>query len=61
MAQSNQPAAENCATVWFARLERAKNDHDFVKAAKAVCELRRLGVNVKFAPINGQTGGPVRD
>lgn len=61
MAQSNQAAAENCATVWFARLERAKNDHDFVNAAEAVRELRRLGVDVRFAPINGQVGGPARD
>ena len=50
MSQKKQAAPEDCATVWFARLERAKNDHDFERAAVAVRELRRLGFGVKFSP-----------
>lgn len=44
------PLAEDCATVWFARLERAKAQNDFEAAAVAVRELRRLGVTVRFRP-----------
>ena len=43
-----EPPAEDCATVWFARLEQAKETNDFESAADAVRELRRLGVTVKF-------------
>lgn len=41
---------EDCAAVWFAILERAKNRNDFELAAKAERELRRLGVDVRFVP-----------
>ncbi len=44
--QSNN--VENSPSVWFMRLERAKNLNDFEGAATAVRELRRLGVTVKF-------------
>ena len=50
MAQKRRAVPEDCATVWFARLERAMDDHDFERAAQAVRELRRLGVDVKFSP-----------
>lgn len=52
MSNSKQPAPEDCATVWFARLERAKNQKDFERAAEAVRELRRLGVDVRFTPVS---------
>lgn len=39
---------DDCASVWFARLERAKNLHDFERAAEAVRKLRRLGIVVTF-------------
>lgn len=39
---------ENSPSVWFMRLERAKNLNDFEAAADAVKQLRRLGVTVKF-------------
>lgn len=50
MVKPKQAAPEDCATVWFARLERAKDDHDFEGAAEAVRQLKRLGVDVKFTP-----------
>lgn len=46
-ADSSASPAE-CATVWFARLERAKAQNDFEAAAEAVRQLRRLGVKVAF-------------
>lgn len=39
---------EDCATAWFAVLERALMDNDFVRAGKAQLELQRLGVEVRF-------------
>ena len=50
MAKTKQAAPEDCATVWFARLERAKDDNVFEGAADAVRALRRLGVSVTFNP-----------
>ena len=50
MTKPKEDAPEDCTTVWFARLERAKSQHDFERAAEAVRELRRLGVDVRFAP-----------
>ena len=50
MAKPKVDAPEDCATVWFARLERAKSQNDFERAAEAVRQLRRLGVDVRFAP-----------
>ena len=43
-----QPDPQDCATAWFAVLERARLDNHFERAAEAVRELRRLGVQVKF-------------
>ena len=60
MAKPKQAAPEDCATVWFARLERAKDDHDFERAAEAVRELQRLGVSVKFAPDTPTRGEAAR-
>ena len=45
---SIDPDPRDCATAWFAVLERARLDNDFARAADAVRELRRLGVQVKF-------------
>jgi hypothetical protein len=45
-----QVRPEDCATVWFARLERAKTNYDFEAAAEALQQLRRLGITVKFSP-----------
>ena len=39
---------DDSPSVWFMRLERAKNLNDFEAAAEAVRQLRRLGVTVKF-------------
>lgn len=39
---------EDCPSVWFTRLERAKNLNNFEAAAEAIRQLRRLGVTVKF-------------
>lgn len=50
MKKSKEPPETDCASVWFARLERAKNLNDFERAAEAVRELQRLGVSVTFAP-----------
>jgi hypothetical protein len=48
MASRDQVDPRECATAWFAVLERAKLDCDFERAAEAVRELRRLGVQVRF-------------
>jgi hypothetical protein len=34
---------------WFVRLEKARERHDHENAAQAIRELRRLGVDVRFA------------
>jgi hypothetical protein len=44
-----QPNVEDCATAWFAVLERARLDDDYERATAAVRELRRLGVTVTFS------------
>ena len=62
MSNTKQDAPEDCATVWFARLERAKSLNDFERAAEAVRQLRRLGVDVKFTPnSDAHTGGQAHD
>lgn len=47
--------ARDCATAWFAVLERAKQAGDFATAARAVQELERLGVKVKYQKPKGTT------
>ena len=47
--------AQESATAWFAVLERARRIYDFRLAAKAVSELERLGIKVKYA--NGKARG----
>ena len=42
------PPPEDCATAWFAVLERARLDGDARLAQQAESELLRLGVNVRF-------------
>jgi hypothetical protein len=37
---------EDCATAWFAVLERARLDQDRRRVDQALAELRRLGVTV---------------
>ncbi len=46
-------AVDNCrpedlATIWFARLEKAKEQSDFEAAVLAQRQLKRLGVVVTF-------------
>ena len=48
------PDPDDCLTVWFARLEQAKQTHQFEEAARALRELRRLGVLVVFLPSQGE-------
>ena len=38
---------------WFVRLEKAREHQNHEQAAEAIRELRRLGVNVRFAPLEG--------
>ena len=38
----------DCATAWFAVLERARLDEDYGLAERATRELERLGVKVRF-------------
>jgi hypothetical protein len=40
---------EDCPTAWFAVLERAREVGDPVRAAEAEKQLRRLGVQIRFA------------
>ena len=35
---------------WFVRLEKAREREDHERAAEAIRELRRLGVEVRFKP-----------
>ena len=46
-------------TYWFAILDRARERNDYEKAAEAIRQLRRHGVNVTFAP-QSQGGAPCR-
>lgn len=39
---------DDCASVWFARLERARNLRDVRREREAVANLRRLGVIVSY-------------
>ena len=43
---------QNSPVAWFAVLERARYDNNFDLAAKARCELERLGVIVKYHKSN---------
>lgn len=42
-------------TYWFAILDIARERSDFARAAEAQRQLRRLGVEVSFAPLNLQS------
>lgn len=42
---------EDCATIWFARLEKAKEQLDFEAAAYAQRQLKRLGITVTFEKV----------
>lgn len=42
------PNVEDCATAWFAMLDRARRVGDFERAAAAIRKLRELGVEVRF-------------
>lgn len=59
MEKADTCKPEDCATVWFARLERAKQDNDFELAAEAIRQLRRLGVEVQFRTPTRPAGGNV--
>lgn len=48
MARLTSEDIENCASVWFARLERARTLGDWRREAEAERNLRRLGVNVDW-------------
>lgn len=48
VATADTRRPEDCATAWFAVLERALHDGDVHRAAAATRELERLGVTVKF-------------
>jgi len=43
--------AETCPVTWFCVLERAREKHDFQRAAEAQRELVRLGVHVKYTRV----------
>ncbi len=38
---------------WFVRLDNAREHEDHEKAAEAIRELRRLGVDIRFKPQRG--------
>jgi hypothetical protein len=38
----------NSTVAWFVALEKAREDHDFERAAEAKRQLERLGVIVKY-------------
>ncbi len=53
----------NCPTYWFAVMEGAKRQGQFLLAQQALDELRRLGVVVQFRrpgnrPLRPRKGGP---
>jgi hypothetical protein len=41
---------EDSPAAWFVMLEHARRSNDFDAAARAVRELRRLGVEVRYTP-----------
>lgn len=47
-ADKMRQEAADSPVAWFAVLERAKQTGNFAKAARAVQELTRLGVSVKY-------------
>lgn len=51
-ADKRREAADS-PVAWFAVLERAKQTGDFATAARAVAELERLGVKVKYQKPTG--------
>jgi len=53
--------AQNSPTAWFAVLERAKLIGDRLLERRAVAQLKRLGVSVRFEQVNNQRGGSNRD
>jgi hypothetical protein len=48
MTATEKARPEDCATAWFAVLERALDEGDVQRAAQAERELQRLGVDVRF-------------
>jgi hypothetical protein len=53
-AQTKVPERpEDCATAWFAVLERSRIDGDREREEKARRELRRLGVHVEWEVSRG--------
>ena len=50
--------AEDSPTAWFVVLERARETHDFARAAEAQKQLERLGVKVTYTtPKPSRRGG----
>jgi hypothetical protein len=49
-ATSDREKPENCATAWFAALERARIAGNARLESRAISELLRLGVHVTFGP-----------
>ena len=54
------PPAADWPLYWFAALERALDAGDFGEAARAVQELRRLGVEVTYRRAARQEVAPCR-
>lgn len=44
----------NSPVYWFVRLENAREHENHERAAQAIRELRRLGVDVRFKPQGGK-------
>ena len=47
-SEKMREAADNSPVAWFVMLERARQANDFAMATKAIRELKRLGVTVKY-------------
>jgi ferric-dicitrate binding protein FerR (iron transport regulator) len=55
-AQTNSETEyRDSAVYWFVRLDNAHELQDHERAAEAIRELRRLGVDVRFKPV-GESG-----
>jgi hypothetical protein len=56
MMTGNAPDTRQLHPVtWFAVLERARADRNYERAAEALRELRRLGIDIRYRPSEGVT------
>ena len=58
MTMKPKPRESDCPSVWFMILERAKESHNFERAAEAQKRLKELGVRVEYIETRSQEAAP---